>query len=96
MQKYIRLTVESPLDDEQLDQFYEIVDDITNIILTTAIDDEGAEVSNEVAISLYNEDNQSCYELVVSDDTSSEDLQDIVIELQDVIPEDFQIELVRE
>lgn len=96
MQKYIRLTVDQPLDDEQLDQFYEIVDDTTDIILTTAINDDGEPVSDEVAITMYTEDDHTCYEITVDDSTSSDDLQEIVIELQDAIANDFQIELVRE
>lgn len=96
MQKYIRLTIDQPLDDAQLDQFYEIVDDTTDIILTTAINDDGEPVSDQVAITLYTEDDHLCYEVTVDDSTSSDDLQDIVIELQDAIANDFQIELVRE
>ncbi len=96
IQKYIRLQVEQPLNDSQLDELFEIVDDTTTIILTSAFDDDGEKIGDDVAITMYVDDNQYYYEMIVDADTDSDDLKDIVLELEDVLPEEFEIELVRE
>jgi hypothetical protein len=96
IQKYIRLQVEQPLNDSQLDELFEIVDDTTTIILTSAFDDDGEKIGDDVAITMYVDDNQYYYEMIVDADTDSDDLKDIVVELEDVLPEEFEIELVRE
>jgi hypothetical protein len=95
-QKYIRLQVEQPLNDSQLDELFEVVDDTTTITLTSAFDDHGEKIGDDVAITMYVDDNQYYYEMIVDADTDSDDLKDIVVELEDVLPEEFEIELVRE
>lgn len=96
MHRYIRITTESQLSDQEIDQVYEIVSEITDIHLTSAYHEDGELADDSVAISMYEEQSEVIYEIKVDDDTSYDDLDQIVSSLTDAIAQDFEIELIRD
>lgn len=95
-QRYVRLTVDTMLSDEQLDEIYDLVDDAIDISLTSAIDDNGILVSEDIAITMYSTDDSFVYEMIVNDNTKVNDMEEIISEIEEIISTDFEIELIRE
>lgn len=68
--KYIRLQTAEPLDETQVELFYDCVEQHANIELTTALDDDGEVISDEVAVCVYTETDHTVYEIRISADTA--------------------------
>lgn len=91
--KYIRLQTAEPLDEAQVELFYDCVEQHADIELTTALDDAGDVISDEVAVCVYTETDHTVYEIRISADTADDTLSVIADTLHSELDPDTDFEL---
>lgn len=93
--KHIRLETDAPISDEHIELVFAVISDHAEIELTTALDDEGHLISDEVAICAYESQDHVTYEIRVADDTSDDVMEKIAQELDQELDAtvDFRLEI---
>lgn len=96
--KFIRLDTDQPLEEEDIELVFDCIEEHTTVELTTALDDDGEVISEEVAVMVYEGDNEYTYEIRVSDDTTDDTVDTIVQTLDKDLDAsvDFRFELSEE
>lgn len=92
--KIVRLTTNFELDHDDVELFYNIVDDVTEVIYVGATDDDGDTISDEVVVMVLECDDEWCYEIRVDHETNRSDGDEIARLLDEETEFDFELELV--
>lgn len=96
--KYIRLETDSSISEEDIELVFDVIDEHAEIELTTALDDEGDVISDEVAVCVYESEDSVTYEIRVADDTPDDVVEQIALELNEELDAtvDFRLEIAED
>lgn len=98
MKKFIRIETSVPLSEDDVELVFDIVNEHADIELTSAMDEDGETISDEVAIMVYEYEGNQVYEIQVGLDTEREDAEKIVKELDEELDGtiNFEVEMIEE
>ena len=96
MSQVIRLTPDRKLTEDEVEIFYDIVDEITEGVYVSAHDDDGEVIDDEVAVMEFKEEDQYLYEIVVTMETTRHELGQIAEDLNNETDFDFELEMTDE
>lgn len=98
MKKFIRIETSVPLSEDDVELVFDIVNEHADIELTSAMDEDGGTISDEVAIMVYEYEGNQVYEIQVGLDTEREDAEKIVKELDEELDGtiNFEVEMIEE
>lgn len=96
--KFIRLETNQPLSEDDIELVFDAVEEHAQVEFTTALDDDGEVISDEVAVMVYEGEGDFTYEVRVSDDTDNDSVDAIVRLLDHELDAsvDFRFELAQE
>ena len=83
----IRLIVNRELSDEEISEYFDIVDEIVETENVNVMED-----TYDTQVAIYDDDGVYTYEIPVQSKVDEEESYDIVQEVADMIPDDFQVE----
>lgn len=98
MKKFIRIETSEYLSEEDVEIVFDIINEHAEIVLTTAMDEDGEIISDGVAVMVYEYEDNYVYEVQVSLDTETEDAEQIVEELDQELDAsiNFEVEMIEE
>jgi hypothetical protein len=92
VRSFIRLAIDRELNQEEVEAFYQLVDEIAEVEDTSAFEDDGTEV-DDVVVTMYQVDETFMYEVAVTDAVDLESSREIVENLMEVIDDDFELDV---
>lgn len=98
MKKFIRIETSEYLSEEDVEIVFDIINEHAEVVLTTAMDEDGEIISDGVAVMVYEYEDDYVYEVQVSLDTETEDAEQIVEELDQELDASikFEVEMIEE
>lgn len=98
MKKFIRIETSEYLSEEEVEIVFDIINEYADIVLTTAMDEDGQIISDEAAVMVYDHEDVYVYEIQVSLETENEDAEAIVQALDEELDANinFEVEIVEE
>lgn len=96
--KYIRLETDSAISEDDIELVFDVISEHTDIELTTALDDDGEVISDQVAVCVYESEDAVTYEIRVADDTPDEVVEQVARELNEELAAsvDFRLEIAED
>lgn len=98
MKKFIRIETTEYLTEEEVEIVFDVVNEYAEIMLTTAMGDDGEIISDEVAVMVYEHEEDFVYEIQVSLDTDDDDAEAVVQALDEELDAkiNFEVEIIEE
>lgn len=98
MKTYIRITTPTPLSEDDVETVFDVVNEHADIVLTSAMDEDGEIISDEVAVMMYQYEGDCIYEIQVGADTDRSDAELIVKTLDEELDAtiNFEVEIAEE
>lgn len=92
VRNFVRLAIRRELTEEEVESFFELVDDVANVEDTSAFDAEGNEV-DDVVVTMYQVEDTYMYEIAVTEDVDLQTSREIVKELMGLMEDDFELDV---
>lgn len=93
IKNFCRLVVKDELDNEQVMEYFDIVQSIMPTKVVTAYSDDGDKISADVMVYSAENDSEYIYEIVLDDQVDLDEGEKISDELGEVFPDiDFEFE----
>lgn len=89
---FIRLAVKRELTEDEIRTFYEFVDDLATVAVTSAFEEDGSEI-DDVVVTMYNVDGTYMYEVAVTDVVDIDTSREIGQDLMSIIDDDFELDV---
>lgn len=92
VRNFVRLAIERELNENEVEAFYHLVDEIAEVEDTSAFEDDGTEV-DDVVVTMYEVGNTFMYEVAVTEEVDLELSREIVEDLMKLIEDDFELDV---
>lgn len=89
---FIRLAVDRELSEEEIQSFYEFVEEIAEVAATSAYEADGTEV-DDVVVTMYNVDGTYMYEVAVVEAVDMDTAGEIAQTMMSLIEDDFELDV---
>ena len=89
---FIRLAIRREMTAEEIETFYELVEEIADVAVTSAYEADGGEV-DDVVVTMYNVDDTFMYEVAVTEVVDLDTSREIVEEMMREIDDDFELDV---
>lgn len=92
VRSFVRLAIRRELTEEEVESFFEFVDDIAEVEDTSAFDADGNEI-DDVVVTMYQVEDTYMYEVAVSEDVDLKGSHEIVRDLMGIMEDDFELDI---
>lgn len=89
---FVRLAIRRELTEEEIESFFEIVDDVAEVENTSAFEEDGSEV-DDVVVTMYQVEDTYMYEVAVAEDVDLKGSREIVKDLMGLMEDDFELDI---